>query len=97
MCWSMLEEAVLLPTSQGKKVWLFIAYTLPLHTGVIVSLCQSVSASVSLISYGLHFPGGTKASRKMLAVDEVRRLCKTNRGLKKGLPGTNAVFLCCPI
>ena len=64
MCWSVLEEAVLLPTSQEKKVWLFVAYTLPLHTGVIVSLCQSASASVNLISYGLHFPGGTKASRR---------------------------------
>ena len=62
--WSGLEEAVLLPTSQWKKVWLFVAYSLPLHTGVIISLCQIVSAALNLISYGLHFPGGTKASRR---------------------------------
>ena len=49
------------PTGEG----LLIHCTHPaLLTGVLVSLCQSVSAALNLISYGLHFPGGTKASRR---------------------------------
>ena len=55
---------MLLPTSKLQKVWCLVAYTLLLHSGFIVSLCQSVSAALTLISYVLHFPGGTKASRR---------------------------------
>ena len=69
---------MLLPKSQQKKVWLFIAYTLPLHTGVIVSLCQSVSAPVNLISMVSTSQEVPKHPGEMLAVDEVRRPCKTS-------------------
>ena len=68
---------MLLPKSQ-QKVWLFIAYTLPLHTGVIVSLCQSVSAPVNLISMVSTSQEVPKHPGEMLAVDEVRRSCKTS-------------------
>ena len=84
--WSGLEEAVLLPTSQWKKVCLFVAYTLPLHTGVIVSLCQSVSAALNLISMVSTSQEALKHPGEMLAVDEVKRPCKTSSGLKPGPP-----------
>ena len=32
---------------------------------------------------------------EMLAVDKVKRPCKTSRGLNQGPLGTDAVFLCC--
>ena len=88
---------MLWPTSQGKKVWLFVAYTLPLHTGVIVSLCQSVSAALNLISMVSTSQEVPKHPGEMLAEDKVNRPCKTSRGLKPGPLGTDAVFLCCPI
>ena len=83
---------MLLPKSQQKKVWLFIAYTLPLHTGVIVSLCQSVSASLNLISMVSTSQEVPKHPGEILAVDEVKRTCKTSSSLKPGPPGTDAVF-----
>ena len=88
---------MLLPASQGKKVWLFIAYTLPLHTGVIVSLCQSVSAALNLISMVSTSQEVPQHPGEMLAVDEVKRPWKPSSGLKPGPPGTNAVYLCCPM
>ena len=94
--WSGLEEAVLLPTSQRKKVCLFVAYTLPLHTGVIVSLCQSVLAALNLISMVYTSQEAPKHPEEMLAVDGVRRPCKTSRGLQPGPLGSHAVFLSCP-
>ena len=81
---------MLLPKSQ-QKVWLFIAYTLPLHTGVIVSLCQSVSASLNLISMVSTSQEVLKHPGEILAVDEVKRTCKTSSSLKPGPPGTDAV------
>ena len=83
---------MLLPKSQQKKVWVFIAYTLPLHTGVIVSLCQSVSASLNLISMVSTSQEVLKHPGEILAVDEVKRTCKTSSSLKPGPPGTDAVF-----
>ena len=84
-----------MPTSQWKKVCLFVAYTLPLHTGVIVSLCQSVSAALNLISMASTFQEAPKHPGEMLAVDGVRRPCKTSSNLKPGPPGSHEVFLCC--
>ena len=88
---------MLRPTSQGKKVWLFVAYTLPLHTGVIVSLCQSVSAALNLISIVSTSQEVPKHPGEILAVDEVKRPCKTSRCLNQCPHGTDAVFLCCPV
>ena len=83
---------MLLPKSQQKKVWLFIAYTLPLHTGVIASLCQSVPAALNLISMVSTSQEVPKHPGEILAVDEVKRTCKTSSSLKPGPPGTDAVF-----
>ena len=83
---------MLLPTSQRKKVWLSVAYTLPLLTGVLVSLCQSVSAALNLISMISTSQEAPKHPGEMLAADEVKRSCKTSSGLKPGPPGTDAVF-----
>ena len=94
--WSGLEEAMLLPTSQRKKVWISVAYTLPLHTGVIVSLCQSVSAALNLIIMVSTFQEAPKHPGEILTGDEVKRPCKTSSGLKPGPSGTDAVFLCSP-
>ena len=88
---------MLLPTIKGKKVWLFVAYTLPLHTGVIVSLCQSVSAAFNLISMVSTSQEVSQHPGEMLTVDEVKRPWKTSSGLKPRPPGTDAVFLCCPM
>ena len=41
MCWSVLEDVVFLPTSK-RKVWVFVALAVPLHTGFIVFLRQTV-------------------------------------------------------
>ena len=87
---------MLLPTSQRKKVCLFVTYTLPLHTGVIVSLCRSVSAALNLINMVSTSQEVLKHSGEMLALDGVKRPCKTSSGLKPGPPGTDVVFLCCP-
>ena len=84
--WSGLEEAMLLPTSQRKKVWISVAYTLPLHTGVLVSLCQSVSAALNLISMVSTSQEAPKHPGEMLAGDGVRRPCKTSSSLKPGPP-----------
>ena len=94
--WSGLEEAMLLPTSQRKKVWISVAYTLPLHTGVIVSLGQSVSAALNLIIMVSTFQEAPKHPGEILTGDEVKRPCKTSSGLKPGPSGTDAVFLCSP-
>ena len=88
---------MLLPTIKGKKVWLFVASTQPQHTGVIVSLCQSVSAALNLISMVSTSQQVPQHPGEMLAVDEVKRPWKTSSGLKPGPPGTNAVYLCCPM
>jgi hypothetical protein len=63
---------VFLPTIKQKKIWLFIEYTLPLHTGVIVSLCQSVSAVFNLISIVSTSQEVPKHPGEMLAMDEQR-------------------------
>ena len=81
--------------SQRKKVCLFVAYTLPLHTGVLVSLCQSVSAALNLISMISTSQEAPKHPGETLAGDGVRRPCKTSSSLKPGPPGSHEVFLCC--
>ena len=88
---------MLLPMIKWKKVWLFVAYTLPLHTGVIVSLCQSVSAALNLISMVSTSQEVPQHLGEMLAVDEVKRPWKTGRCLNQGPHGTDAALLCCPM
>ena len=86
---------MLLPKSQREKVWLSVAHTLPLHTGVLVSLCQSVSAALNLISMISTSQEAPKHPGETLAGDGVRRPCKTSSNLKPGPPGSHEVFLCC--
>ena len=86
---------MLLPTNQQKKVWLSVAYTLLLHTGVIVSLRQSVSVALNLISMVSTSQEAPKHPGQMLAGDGVKRPWKTSSGLKPGPPTSHAVFLCC--
>ena len=65
-----------------------------LHTGVIISLFQSVSAALNLISMVSISQEAPKHPGELLAGDEVNRPCKTSSGLKPGSLGTDAVFLC---
>ena len=81
------------PTGEG----LLIRCTHPaLLTGVLVSLCQSVSAALNLISMVSTSQEAPKHPGEMLAGDGGRRPCKTSSGLKPGPPGSHAIFLCCP-
>ena len=57
---------------------------------ILVSNCQHLSTSSLMVSTSQEVP---KHPGEMLAVDEVKRPCKTSRGLNQGPLGTNAVFL----
>ena len=67
----------------------------PTHRSYCI-LVQSVSAALNLINMVSTSQEAPKHPGEMLAVDGVRRPCKTSSGLKPGPPGSHAVFLCCP-
>ena len=61
---------------------------------ILESKCQHLSTWSVMVSTSQEVP---KHPGEMLAVDEVNGPCKTSRHLNQGPPGTDAVFLCCPV
>ena len=60
----------------------------------LASNCQYLSTWSAMVSTSQEIP---KHPGDMLAVDKVKRLCKSSRHLNQGPPGTDAVFLCCTL
>ena len=61
---------------------------------ILVSNCQHLSTWSVMVSTFQEVP---KHPGEMLAVDKVKRLCKTSWGLNQGLLGIEAVIVCCPV
>ena len=67
----------------------------PTHRSYCILVSKCVSSSQP-DQYGLHFPGGTEASRRAASRGRSKEAMQDQQRSETRSPGTDAAFLCCP-